>query len=142
MFSALLRSRHGSRARRKPTEPEIPTASFGDIAFLLIIFFLLATTLVQTRGITARMPSGEKSDAPADKTPSIQMKGETIIFNDKPLDIAGLRTELAALDLATRAEDDRVVLLETAAQVDYQAYFEVMTAVSRAGGVIALVREE
>ncbi len=45
---------------KKHRSGEIPVGSFSDIAFLLIIYFLLATTLVKVKSITADMPSGEK----------------------------------------------------------------------------------
>ncbi len=46
---------------KKHREGEIPTGSFSDIAFLLIIYFLVATTLVKVKTITADLPSGENA---------------------------------------------------------------------------------
>jgi biopolymer transport protein ExbD len=47
-----------SKAKKNRTGT-IPTDSFSDIAFLLIIYFLVATTLVKLQAITADLPSGE-----------------------------------------------------------------------------------
>ena len=42
------------RQRRVP--PEIPTASMADIAFLLIVFFLVTTTMYQDKGLSLVLP--------------------------------------------------------------------------------------
>ena len=46
---------------KKHRSGDIPVGSFSDIAFLLIIYFLVATSLVKLKGITADLPSGEKA---------------------------------------------------------------------------------
>ncbi len=121
---------------------DIPVASFSDLAFLLIIFFILATTLVKTHGFATDFPSGEKSEKPAEKTPSVVLQADKITLNDKPVDLSTLREELRALRLDQREGEDKIVLLEAPANVPYQRYFEVMAAISEAGGIICIVREE
>lgn len=50
------------KIKRKTREPEeIPLASTSDIAFLLIIFFLTASALLEFRGVQLPLP---KKDAP------------------------------------------------------------------------------
>lgn len=121
----------------------IPTDSFSDIAFLLIIYFLVATSLVKVKSITADLPAGEKSsNAQSDKTPTVNLRGNEIFFNDKPLDLPELNARLAALELPALAPDKRVVLLESAAGTPYQNYFQALAAISANGGVVALVEEE
>ena len=129
-------------SRMRDRSVEVPTDSFGDIAFLLIIFFLLATSLMQTRGVLANMPAGEKSDQAADKTPSIVVKEGSIALNDKAVTLAELKRELRRMKLPAREEARRVVVLEAAGRVPYQQYFEVMTAIAGEGGVIAMATEE
>ncbi len=41
---------------RKKEQPEIPTASMADIAFLLIVFFMLTTVISATKGIEHMLP--------------------------------------------------------------------------------------
>ena len=45
------------RSKRSNLSPEIPTASMADIAFLLIIFFLVSTTMYQAKGIGLTLPA-------------------------------------------------------------------------------------
>jgi len=121
----------------------IPTDSFSDIAFLLIIYFLVATTLVRVQAITTEMPSGDKAaQAQSEKTPIVNLRGGQMFFNDAPVTIEGLEEGLAALDLPARAPDKRVVMLESAAGTPYTMYFEALAAISGNGGVVAMVEPE
>jgi len=44
-------------AKRKSSETDIPTASQGDIAFLLIIFFMVGTTFRGSQGLKVVLPN-------------------------------------------------------------------------------------
>ena len=47
--------------RRNRPSAEIPTSSMADIAFLLIVFFLVTTTMNQDKGIGMQLPpAGEQ----------------------------------------------------------------------------------
>jgi biopolymer transport protein ExbD len=49
-------------AQKKQTPPDIPTASTGDIAFLLIIFFLVGTTFRVQGGFKVSLPAAESTE--------------------------------------------------------------------------------
>lgn len=129
--------------KKKNREITIPTDSFSDIAFLLIIYFLVATSLVKIKSITADLPAGEKSaKAQSDKTSTINLRGSEIFLNDKPLSLEALNERLAALELAKLEPDKRIVLLESAAGTPYQNYFQALATISANGGVVALVEDD
>ncbi len=44
------------KLRKKEYSQEVNTGSMADIAFLLLIFFLVATTLVQDKGLNQQLP--------------------------------------------------------------------------------------
>ena len=44
------------RKRTNRVPPEIPTSSMADIAFLLIVFFLVSTTMNQDKGLSLHLP--------------------------------------------------------------------------------------
>lgn len=48
---------------QEKTKPNIPTASMGDIAFLIIIFFMTSTVFTRDKGIKMLLP--EKTDLEA-----------------------------------------------------------------------------
>lgn len=49
-------------APKRLSQPEIPTASTGDIAFLLIIFFLVGTTFRANQGLKVVLPDAESTE--------------------------------------------------------------------------------
>ncbi len=49
-------------ATRRPARSEIPTASTGDIAFLLIIFFLVGTTFRAAQGLKVVLPDAMSTE--------------------------------------------------------------------------------
>lgn len=49
-------------ARRRESRSEIPTASTADVAFLLIIFFMVSTVFRQSRGLKVTLPQAEATE--------------------------------------------------------------------------------
>ena len=128
---------------KKHRSGEIPTGSFSDIAFLLIIYFLVATTLVKVKTITADLPSGEKApQTQSDKTPIVNLRGTEIFLNDKKMDMEMLDARLAALELGEKEPGDRVIMLESAKGTPYQNYFQALATISANDGVVAIVEED
>ena len=133
----------GQKRKKSQRDGEIPTNSFSDIAFLLIIYFLVATTLVKVKTITAEMPTGEKNaESQSDKTPTINLRAGDIHFNDKKIDIEELNIKLAELDLQAKDPSKRVILLESVDGTPYQDYFQALATISAHGGVVAIVEED
>ena len=60
----------------------------------------------------------------------------------QPLDLAAFRKALKEMNLEKRPEDKRVIVLDAAKGVDYQAYYEAMAAISGAGGIVGIMTEE
>ena len=116
--------------------------SFADIAFLLIIFFVIATKLVQNMGVVTDIPSGEKSKAPDKQAITVQVHHDKITFNGAAMGIPELRKKLRAKKLHKKVTKERVVLMETSGNVPYQLYFDVLSTISAAGGIVAIVTEE
>jgi len=132
-----------TRKDKKLREGEIPVGSFSDIAFLLIIFFLVATTLTKVKTITADLPSGEKStQTQSEKTPIVNLRGAEIFLNDKKVTLIGLDDRLAALELADKEPGDRVIMLESANGTPYENYFQALATISANGGIVAIVEED
>ena len=131
-----------SKQEKKHRSGTIPTDSFSDIAFLLIVYFLVATTLVKVKSITADLPSGEKStQSQSDKTPIINLRGAEVFFNDKAVTMQELNQRLAALELAQQEGQKKIILLESTKGTPYETYFQALAAISANGGVVAPVEE-
>jgi len=130
--------------QREQRETTVPMDSISDIAFLLIIFFILATSIQRFAGFQAEIPSAERSQETekTEKMPSVIVRGGGVMLNDKPVDMEQLRAGLLALKLPSKPEGQRVVVVETSGRISYQTYFEVMSAISAAGGIMGILSEE
>ena len=127
---------------------EIDIPSFSDIAFLLIIFFILTTSLNRPMGRIIDMPSTSTPDQQKSNatTPSVNILADRIMFvegegSGKEVTLSELRSDLMSRGLAAASESDRMVLLEVAPEVPYERYFQVITMISEAGGIVAMLTE-
>lgn len=81
-------AKKGAFQRKSGVASEIPTASMADIAFLLIIYFMVTTTFTATRGLDFSPPKDDDSPPLIEKEDSvlieIQPSGELIV-DQKPM---------------------------------------------------------
>ena len=130
--------------RKQRPLSEINVGAFSDIAFLLIIFFILTSTFLKTSGSKMNIPSGTTEQSEDEqKQLSIDLRVDEIYLgeNTTPLTMEALRESLADADLPSKAEEQRMVLLISHKEVPYDRYFKVVTAISQAGGILALLDE-
>jgi len=131
--------------RRSREHLEIDVAAFADVAFLLIIFFILTTTFVKPAGDKLEIPSGapdpEKKHA---KQLTITLTANDISYGSEgeKMTIEELRAALFAENFLAKPPDKRVVILDSAPDVPYERYFQVVMAIANADGVLALIEEE
>ncbi|MHC4885215.1 MAG: ExbD/TolR family protein [Planctomycetota bacterium] len=130
--------------RKKRVMPDLDVGPFSDIAFLLIIFFILTTTFVKPAGEKLQMPAGQDSKESAeDKTLTIGLKGDTIRFGKgddmKPVALEELKILLEGEGFESKGEAERNVIIDSDKSVLYETYFRVVMAVTKAGGVVAIV---
>ena len=131
--------------RRAPKEATIEVGSFADIAFLLNIFFILTTQFIRPAGSTMEIPSGSTDASKKQETMlTVNVSAERIFYGEKsePMTLDGLRDRLLKENLRAKPPHQRVVIVDAGRDVPYERYFQIVTAVARAHGVIALVEHE
>ena len=136
-----LRARDSNGRGRRRRDSRVPTESFADIAFLLLIFFILTTTLIKTQGFLTEMPAGQKSEEEPEKTATVLVEPDSITLNDEPVTIGELRAALAKMNLHAKTGEDKAVLVEAKGQVTYETYFPVIAGITAAGGEVVILRE-
>ena len=130
----LKRKDHGDGA--------IDVGSFADIAFLLIIFFILTTTFVKIAGNKIEIPSGSADQSESEqKQLSITLSADSITYGEeaKSISMDELRLALEKEKFETKEPDARMVVLETDGEVLYERYFQVVMAIDDSGGVLTLI---
>jgi biopolymer transport protein ExbD len=127
-------------ARKPRPVGDIDVTSFSDIAFLLIIFFVLTTTFTRTMGLAVIIPASTQDPAKKAEAeyPTVVLAPETMKLHDKDVTLDDLRQALAEMKLPEKKEDARFIVLESSPEVEYERYFQVVTAISKAGGILAI----
>lgn len=90
-----------ARSRIKPSQ-EINAGSMADIAFLLLIFFLVTTTIASDRGILHRLPPWSDEEPPI---VDINQRNTLVI-------LVNAQDQLLVRDEPTRIEELRRVAIE------------------------------
>ena len=76
--------------KRDSVSDEIPTASMADIAFLLIIYFMVTTTFAATRGLDFSLPQDEQDTPLVDKEESVLIEiqpGGALMVDGKSMEL-------------------------------------------------------
>jgi len=130
------------RRRRTAILAESGLVSMGDIAFQLIIFFMVAASFVQSTALNVELPnaSDEVQEERSD-TITLQASETALALDERPVDLPEVSALLRAL-LQERPEPDRVVVLLTSDDVTFQRQAVLMHAIRAAGGTVALMYEE
>lgn len=137
-----------SSARKRSSEVALDLTSFGDIAFLLIIFFILTTSMARPFGRPMEMPAAATppQGTASPRIPAINILADRILFTEgegaeRELSLNELRAELWRKQFATLEPKGRLVVLETAEDVGYERYFQVVTTIAETGGVVAMLSD-
>lgn len=132
----------GDRKRRRSRTGGYPDlTSFSDIAFLLIIYFILATSFSQVTGLKTDIPSGQQAEQASEQDKTIMLRKEGLFYGENEVTFSELRSALDGLDLAKRPEGKRVVQFEAKEGVKWQEYYEVLATIRASGGEPGIVME-
>lgn len=85
-----------TRPQLRPAAAEIPTSSMADVAFLLIIFFLVTSTFAATRGLDFRLPE-QTETAPIDPVEAVLVEVQaegSLRVDGRPMALAALGSYL------------------------------------------------
>jgi biopolymer transport protein ExbD len=142
----------------KRSTPELNASSMADIAFLLLSFFLLTTTMDQNLGMPRRLPPLIEDEQ--EKPPEINKRNimqvrvnsmDLLLVNGRPLEVPLLKEEVKAFLSNPRDESDKpekevkniellgaisvgkgVVSLQTDRGTSYKMYMAVQNEIMRA----------
>ncbi len=93
---------------RRPLREAINLVPLINIVFLLLIFFMLSSTLVKPDAFDVTLPESDQERAPPTEPIVILISGDgRVALNNQPIGLASLETALAA----ARAERQDATLL-------------------------------
>ena len=121
------------RLRRQGVPSEIPTASMADVAFLLIIFFLVASFYSVTRGIQFSLPKKDEEALTAEPEAAVLVE----IARDGALTVDGRPLRLAQVQGYLRPKlvrnPTKSVILHTSLDAPYYAMTDVFDELRQVG---------
>ncbi len=112
--------------------PAIPTSSMADIAFLMIIFFLVSTTMKRDQGLGLTLPGfGQSTKIRKENICNIWINAqEKIALDGKPVSLGEIRPILKdKLD----KNDKLIVSLKTDKKASYNAMVNVLDEIKLTG---------
>jgi biopolymer transport protein ExbD len=109
---------------KKLQSAEIPTSSMADIAFLLIIFFMVTAVFSATKGLEFELPKDDQNQPPeSEEATFIKVEADASITVDcKPMEVEGI---LDYLEPRLTRNPEKPVILYTDAYAPYQAMISV-----------------
>lgn len=117
--------------RRKQREtPGLNTTSTADISFMLLIFFLVTTSMDVDKGLLRQLPSPEpqkkEQQTVVDKANLMELRltaGDTLLVNDKPMKVSQLKEE--TIRFVHRLGKKHLISIESDRDADYNLYFQM-----------------
>ncbi len=134
-----------SQRKKRRTVP-VPIASMGDIAFLLIIFFLVCSEVSKDKpDLKAVLPLSEyvkKSEANVAARVAVDETGQIFLDGVAVNSAKDVEWGVRALLANTVADDQRHVQFKCDADLPKETFEPVLRAIAEAGGVIDAVGEK
>ena len=131
--------------KKKRRKVRVPIASMGDIAFLLIIFFLLLSEFAKDKDLPIDLPASEqvkKTEAVVAARVAIDSDGSIYFDGDRVDSAKDVEWGVRALLSKTVADEQRHVQFKCDASLSKETFEPVLKAIAEAGGVIEAVGEE
>jgi biopolymer transport protein ExbD len=137
----MLRSRRTSKLLVEPA----PVAT-GDIAFNLIIFFLVCASTQPDTGRRQDLPRSEQTKQTQVETKNLELaltrSLSTVSLNGEPVKTDQLASSLRAALEGKRRPEERIVVLKSKSDVPYEHWINVSAIVQDVGASITIQREE
>ncbi len=125
---------------------EPPAVATGDIAFNLIVFFLVCASVAPDSGRKQNIPRAESKSDQQQQSETIDVtltRSKTIVtINGNQVQIKDFQTRMTNLLKAKTRQEDRVVVVKSSADTPYDHWIMVTGQIEEAGGVVTLQIEE
>ena len=117
--------------RKRHETPGLNTTSTADISFMLLIFFLVTTSMDVDKGLSRQLPSPEPQkkehqESIVDKGTLMALHltaGDTLLVNDKPMKVTQLKDEVVRF--VHRLGAKHIISVESDRDANYNLYFQM-----------------
>ena len=116
--------------RRKHIVPALNTTSTADISFMLLIFFLVASSMDVDKGLLRQLPPADTKEEPLEVDVSkerlmeLKITGDNqLMLDGQPVEVSGLRNRVA--ELVSRLGSKHLISIDADPNSSYETYFKM-----------------
>ena len=128
--------------RRNKLMVEPPSSATGDIAFNLIVFFLVCASVQPDSGRQQTLPRSEQESEQQSENIEVQLGRNTVMLNGNVLRQEDFDAALKRALTGKTRDEDRVVVVKSKADTPYYHWVTVTEMIESAGGIITIQTEE
>jgi biopolymer transport protein ExbD len=123
---------------------EPPSVATGDIAFNLIVFFLVCASVQPDSGRKQSIPKSETKEEKTQQSENIEvaLTRTTVSINGSPLPLKQFLPRLKTMLRNKPKPEDKVVVVKSSKDTPYDHWITVTGWIEEAGGIITLQLEE
>ena len=116
--------------RRKHIVPALNTTSTADISFMLLIFFLVASSMDVDKGLLRQLPPADTKEEPLEVDVSkerlmeLKITGDNqLMLDGQPVEVSGLRNRVA--EFVSRVGSKHLISIDADPNSSYETYFKM-----------------
>jgi len=110
----------------------IPTSTTADIAFLLIVFFLVTTSMSEDKGLGLTLPpAGASTRVPSRNITKVWINASGEIMHDQ--EIVSVEEMGQRIKTMTKENPNLIVSIKTDPDAAYESFVDVVDAIKKAG---------
>ena len=126
--------------KKKERSAEIPTGSLADIAFLLLIFFLVTTTIDTDKGLSLTLPDkGQETQVRSQNITNILINASgQVMLSEQPIQVNEVSRRVREL----LAENPNMIFsVKTVRDTKYDIYIDVLDELKKANATRISIAE-
>lgn len=123
---------------------EPPATATGDIAFNLIVFFLVCASVQPDSGRKQLLPKAEETEQKEKKSENVEvlLTRQAVSINGTFLTLAQFDRKIKSVLAGKPRPEDKVVVVKSRKDVAYNHWIDITSRIEDAGGIITLQLEE